>query len=54
MQGTVLMMGPYVESILSMPCGNMVGLVGVDAHMLKVASHPSIHHFLPSTFSTSL
>jgi elongation factor 2 len=51
LQGTVLMMGPYVESILSMPCGNMVGLIGVDAHMLKVIS---AFHFCADSFACLL
>lgn len=34
-QRTVLMMGRYVEQIESVPCGNVVGLVGVDQFILK-------------------
>lgn len=34
-QRTVLMMGRYVEPIEDVPCGNTVGLVGVDQYLLK-------------------
>lgn len=34
-QRTVLMMGRYVEQIADCPCGNVVGLVGVDQFILK-------------------
>lgn len=34
-QRTVLMMGRYVEPIEDVPCGNIVGLVGVDQFLLK-------------------
>eukprot|EP01083_Nonionella_stella_P222608 794157_1 len=34
-QRTVLMMGRYVEQITDCPCGNVVGLVGVDQFILK-------------------
>merc|ERR1719272_2020578 len=34
-QRTVLMMGRSVEQIADVPCGNTVGLVGVDAYILK-------------------
>lgn len=34
-QRTVLMMGRYVEPIEDIPCGNTVGLVGVDQYLLK-------------------
>jgi elongation factor 2 len=34
-QRTVLMMGRYVESIEDCPCGNIIGLVGVDQFLLK-------------------
>jgi elongation factor 2 len=34
-QRTVLMMGKYVEQIADVPCGNTVGLVGVDQYILK-------------------
>jgi len=34
-QRTVLMMGRYVEPIEDIPCGNTVGLVGIDQYLLK-------------------
>merc|ERR1712032_639919 len=34
-QRTVLMMGRVVEQISDVPCGNTVGLVGVDGYLLK-------------------
>ena len=34
-QRTVLMMGRSVESIEDCPCGNIIGLVGVDQYLLK-------------------
>jgi elongation factor 2 len=37
-QRTVLMMGRYIEQLADCPCGNIVGLVGVDAYLLKSGS----------------
>lgn len=37
-QATVLMMGPSVENVSSFPAGCMVGLVGVDQHLLKTGT----------------
>eukprot|EP00300_Choanocystis_sp_HF-7_P014094 c18563_g1_i1.p1 GENE.c18563_g1_i1~~c18563_g1_i1.p1 ORF type:complete len:528 (-),score=72.29 c18563_g1_i1:91-1674(-) len=34
-QRTVLMMGRYVEQVQDVPCGNTVGLVGIDQFLLK-------------------
>jgi len=34
-QRTVLMMGGKVEAVPDVPCGNTVGLVGVDQYLLK-------------------
>jgi elongation factor 2 len=34
-QRTVLMMGRYVEQLSDCPCGNTIGLVGIDAYLLK-------------------
>jgi elongation factor 2 len=34
-QRTVLMMGRYTESVESVPCGNTVGLVGIDQFLAK-------------------
>ena len=37
-QRTVLMMGRYQEAVDDMPCGNVVGLVGVDKYIVKTAT----------------
>jgi elongation factor 2 len=37
-QRTVLMMGRYQEAVDDMPCGNVVGLVGVDKYIVKSAT----------------
>jgi elongation factor 2 len=34
-QRTVLMMAGKVEAVSDVPCGNTVGLVGVDAYLIK-------------------
>jgi len=34
-QRTVLMMGRYVEQMANAPCGNTIGLVGIDTYLLK-------------------
>lgn len=35
---TILMMGRYVEPIEDVPCGNIVGLVGVDQFLIKTGT----------------
>lgn len=37
-QRTVLMMGRYVEQLPSCPCGNIIGLVGIDSYLLKAGT----------------
>ncbi|NP_001038637.1 elongation factor 2a.2 [Danio rerio] len=37
-QRTVLMMGRYVEPIEDVPCGNIVGLLGVDLFLVKTGT----------------
>jgi len=37
-QRTVLMMGRYVEPVEDCPCGNTIGLVGVDQYLLKTGT----------------
>lgn len=37
-QRTILMMGRYTEAIDSVPCGNVVGLVGVDQFLVKTGT----------------
>jgi len=55
-QRTVLMMGRYVEQMPDCPCGNIIGLVGVDSYLLKsgtIATHESAHNFHDMKFSVS-
>jgi elongation factor 2 len=55
-QRTVLMMGRYIEAIDSVPCGNTVGLVGVDAFLLKsgtISDHDQAHNIAVMKFSVS-
>jgi len=55
-QRTILMMGRYVEQLPDAPCGNIVGLVGIDAYLLKagtIASHESAHPFVTMKYSVS-
>jgi len=37
-QSTVLMMGRYIESLDDVPCGNTIGLVGIDQYLLKTGT----------------
>lgn len=37
-QRTILMMGRYVEQLANAPCGNIIGLVGVDSYLLKAGT----------------
>jgi elongation factor 2 len=41
-QRTVLMMGRYVEQLEDCPCGNIVGLVGIDQFLLKSGTLTSV------------
>jgi len=55
-QRTVLMMGRYVESIESCPCGNTIGLVGVDAYLRKsgtISTSTAAHNIRVMKFSVS-
>jgi len=55
-QRTVLMMGRYVEQIADCPCGNVVGLVGVDQFLLKsgtITTSADAHPFHCMRFSVS-
>jgi elongation factor 2 len=55
-QRTVLMMGRYVEQLPDCPCGNIVGLVGVDAFLLKtgtIATDEKAHNFNTMKYSVS-
>merc|ERR1711865_1340711 len=55
-QRTVLMMGRSVEQIPDVPCGNTVGLVGVDQYILKSGTITDIedaHNITAMKFSVS-
>eukprot|EP00118_Oscarella_pearsei_P024484 m.306164 g.306164 ORF g.306164 m.306164 type:complete len:841 (+) comp41018_c0_seq1:1394-3916(+) len=43
-QRTILMMGRYVEPIEDVPCGNIVGLVGVDQYLVKTGTITTFEH----------
>ena len=38
------MMGPYIEPIEDVPCGNIVGLVGVDQYLVKTGTITTFEH----------
>jgi len=55
-QRTILMMGRYVEPIEDVPCGNIVGLVGVDQYLTKtgtITTYDQAHNFKQMKFSVS-
>jgi len=55
-QRTILMMGRYIEPIESVPCGNTVGLVGVDQFLLKsgtLSDCDQAHNIAVMKFSVS-
>ncbi|KAJ3111027.1 Elongation factor 2 [Physocladia obscura] len=55
-QRTVLMMGRTVEAIEDCPCGNIVGLVGIDQFLLKsgtLTTSDSAHNLKVMKFSVS-
>ena len=41
---TVLMMGPRVDPIENVPCGNVVALVGVDQFIVKTGTITTYEH----------
>ena len=43
-QRTILMMGHYMEPIKDVPCGNIVGLVGVDQFLVKTGTITTFEH----------
>jgi elongation factor 2 len=52
----VLMMGRYTEQLQDCPCGNLVGLVGVDAYILKqgtITTDENAHNFHSMKYSVS-
>jgi len=55
-QRTVLLMGRYIEPIVDVPCGNTVGLVGVDQYLLKtgtLSDHDDAHNIRVMKYSVS-
>uniref|UniRef100_A0A7N8XX22 Eukaryotic translation elongation factor 2b n=1 Tax=Mastacembelus armatus TaxID=205130 RepID=A0A7N8XX22_9TELE len=55
-QRTILMMGRYVEPIEDVPCGNIVGLVGVDQFLVKtgtITTYEQSHNMRVMKFSVS-
>eukprot|EP00731_Ephydatia_muelleri_P015614 Em0009g38a len=55
-QRTVLMMGRYTEAIDDVPCGNTVGLVGVDQYLVKtgtITTYENAHNLKVMKFSVS-
>lgn len=55
-QRTILMMGRYVEPIEDVPCGNIVGLVGVDQYLVKtgtISTYEHAHNLRVMKFSVS-
>lgn len=55
-QRTVLMMGRFVEQLPDCPCGNLIGLVGVDNYLLKsgtVCTHAEAFPFMQMKYSVS-
>lgn len=55
-QRTVLMMAGKIESIDSVPCGNTVGLIGVDQYIMKtgtITDHPDAHTIKNMKYSVS-
>ena len=43
-QRTILMMGHYMKPIKDVPCGNIVGLVGVDQFLVKTGTITTFKH----------
>merc|ERR1712157_111355 len=55
-QRTILMMGRYIEAIDDVPCGNLVGLVGVDQYLVKtgcISTFEHAHNMKQMKFSVS-
>ena len=55
-QRTVLMMAGKVEPVPDVPCGNTVGLVGVDAYLIKqgtITDHDCAHNIRVMRYSVS-
>lgn len=52
----VLMQGDKVEPMTEVPCGNTVGLVGIDQYLVKqgtISDHPEAHCIKAMKYSVS-
>jgi len=55
-QRVVLMMGRYTEQMVDAPCGNILGLVGVDQYLLKsgtITTSEDAHNIITMKYSVS-
>jgi len=55
-QRTILMMGRYTEQLQNCPCGNVIGLVGIDAYLLKagtITTQDDAHNFVSMKYSVA-
>lgn len=55
-QRCVVMMGRFVEQVPDCPCGNTIGLVGIDAYLLKsgtITTYDKAHNFVDMKYSVS-
>lgn len=55
-QRTIIMMGGKIEAVPDVPCGNTVGLVGIDQYLLKqgtITSHEEAHNIKVMKYSVS-
>jgi elongation factor 2 len=55
-QRTVIMMGSKVEAVSEVPCGNTVGLVGIDKYLMKngtISDFENAHNIKAMKYSVS-
>lgn len=55
-QRTVLMMASKVEPVTEVPCGNTIGLVGIDKYLVKsgtISDYEEAHNIRPMKYSVS-
>ena len=55
-QRTVLMMGSSVEAVSEVPCGNTVGLIGIDKYLVKsgtISNFNEAHNIRPMKYSVA-
>jgi len=51
------MMGRYIEPIEDVPCGNIVGLVGVDQYLVKtgtISTYEQAHNLKVTQFNIQI